>query len=237
MRKRSFSLVLLVLMATGVANAEAASRKRPKAALDAVQVSRVSAGTSFEQALRMLKLGRVAEARALLRTQLKEQPGHLEAHRVLAQLLLDGGFDAEAEAVLGQAQALSPRSTDIALTLALLQAQRGAVAVALTTLEASRASASGDAAYLAFMAALCQRLSRHVQANALLEEALAVTPGKGEWLYAQWLSRRALGDAAGARMSAEEALASGQLAREQARELKAVLRREAAPEGADEDSP
>ena len=88
MRKRSFSLVLLVLMATGVANAEAASRKRPKAALDAVQVSRVSAGTSFEQALRMLKLGRVAEARALLRTQLKEQPGHLEAHRVLAQLLL-----------------------------------------------------------------------------------------------------------------------------------------------------
>ena len=107
MSKRSFSLALLLCVVASVANAESPTRKRTKPPAEAERV-RVNAGTSFEQALRLLKLGRVAEARALLRTQLKEQPGHLEAHRVLAQLLLDGGLTSEAESVLTQAQRLSP---------------------------------------------------------------------------------------------------------------------------------
>lgn len=243
MRVRSIVLVLAALGACWT-SAEAAPRKsgRPPAVklTQPVSISPAPSATpvtGFEQAVRLLKAGRVAEARAMLRAQIKEHPGHLDARRLLVQLLLDGSFDAEAEALLIQGQAQSPQSIDLARSLALLQAQRGALTVALASLEKSRAFASADAEYLSFMAGLCQRLEKHDQANALLEEALAIAPGNADRLYAQWISRRAIGDKAGARMSAEEALASGLLSTEQARQVKAALRREPESASEDEDSP
>lgn len=193
------------------------------------KVEDVNGLTPFEQALRMLKQGRVAEARTLLRAQLQMTPAHMNARRLLAQLLMDEGFDKDAETVLQQGQDVSPQSLDVARSLALLQAKRGAVPQALETLEKSKPYVKdGDGAYLAFMAGLHQQVGQHEQANALLEQALTTAPGNGPWLYAQWVSRTALGDKLGARGSAESALASGQLTPAQSRALKAALRRDAA---------
>ncbi|WP_018609058.1 tetratricopeptide repeat protein [Uliginosibacterium gangwonense] len=201
-------------------------------------VEDVTSYSPFEQALRMLKLGRVAEARALLRTQLRLDPAHLDARRLLVQLLLDAGFKSDAEALLKQGQDLSPQSLDIARALALLQAERGAVVDALDTLENSRPYAKEtDGEYLAFMAGLCQQAGQHERANGLLEQALVTSPGNGAWLYAQWVSRRALGDRLGARGSAEAALTSGQVSKEQARLMQAALRHDAQDTSDDEVTP
>jgi len=210
---------------------------KPKAIAKGPVVEDVTSYSPFEQALRMLKLGRVAEARALLRTQLRLTPAHLDARRLLVQLLLDAGFKQDAESLLKQGQELSPQSLDIARALALLQAERGAVIDALDTLEKSRPYIKEtDGEYLAFMAGLCQQAGQHERANGLLEQALVTSPGNGAWLYAQWVSRRALGDKLGARGSAEAALATGQLSKEQARLMRAALRHDAQESSDDEDN-
>lgn len=210
---------------------------KPKIVAKGPVVEDVTSYSPFEQALRMLKLGRVAEARALLRTQLRLTPAHLDARRLLVQLLLEAGIKQDAEDLLKQGQDLSPQSLDIARALALLQAERGALVDALDTLEKSRPYAKEtDGAYLAFMAGLCQQAGHHERANGLLEQALVTSPGNGAWLYAQWISRRALGDKLGARGSAEAALATGQLSKEQARLMRAALRHDAEDSSDDEDN-
>jgi len=156
---------------------------------------------------------------------------------LLVQLLLDGGFTSDAELLLAQGQTLSPQSIDMARSLAVLQAQRGAGALALATLEKSRDFAAGDAEYLGFMAGLCQQLGQHDKANALLEAALGISHDDARWLYAQWVSRRALGNVEGARVSGEAALATGYLSTEQSRQIKSGLKHDAQIDAEDEDNP
>lgn len=227
MGTRVLSLVTVFTLVLVVAELQAAPRVMGGKAVEQPASSDVGLLSPLQQAIKALKAGRVTEARVLLRDRLKASPGDLDARRLLVRLLLDAGSRSEAEALLVEGQALSPQSTDLARSLAALQTERKAFMSALETLQKSLDYAQADGPYLAFMAAQYQRLGQHVQAAGLLVQALEISPGNGLWQLALALSRKALGDAAGARGYAALALSSGQLAPLQIRQAKALLRNDA----------
>lgn len=221
---RVLSLVIASFLALAVAELQAAPGLVRDKTVQLAVPSDAGQQPPLQQAITALKAGRVTEARALLRSQLKASPRDLDARRLLVRLLLDAGAHSEAEALLAEGQILSPQSIDLAKSLAALQTERKAFMPALETLQRSLRYAQADGAYLVFMAAQYQRLGQHVQAAGLLAQALEISPGNGLWQLALALSRKALGDTSGARECAKLALSSGQLAPVQIRQAKALLR-------------
>ncbi|MGD8644241.1 MAG: tetratricopeptide repeat protein [Chromatiales bacterium] len=157
----------------------------------------------FRQAAADLRDGRRYSAEAKLRGALREQPGHVEAARVLGALLSADGRTDEAEAILARGLRLNPDSVALAQADARLKLRLGEPAEAARVLESVLPRAQADAEYLALLATAYQRAERYGRSAELFRSALRLRPDTAVW----WAG---LGIALEADQRSSEALAAYQ---------------------------
>jgi MSHA biogenesis protein MshN len=157
----------------------------------------------FRQAVADLRNGRRYSAEAKLRGALREQPGHVEAARVLGALLSADGRTDEAEAILARGLRLNPDSVALAQADARLKLRLGEPAEAARVLESVLPRAQADAEYLALLATAYQRAERYGRSAELFRSALRLRPDTAVW----WAG---LGIALEADQRSSEALAAYQ---------------------------
>jgi MSHA biogenesis protein MshN len=139
------------------------------------------AENEYRKASGLLNQGRVAEAIDGYKRSLMRDAGHVPARRALVGLLLENKRIDEAQLYLQEGLSLNPDRSDYAMLLARIQVERGDLQGAHELLSGHAASATGDAEYLAFDAALLQRLGRHKEAVTGYQAALKLAPRAGLW--------------------------------------------------------
>lgn len=165
----------------------------------------------FRKAVASLREGRVSVAEAGFLDALKEDPKHIAARQALLGLLLDGGRNDEAEALLRRALELNPRQPRHAMVLARLEVERGELTGAVNTLVGALPYVGSDPDYYAFLAALLQRESRHKEAVDYFRIALQAVPGNAIWMMGMGMSLRATNQIAEAQEVFQRAAQSRQL--------------------------
>src|SRR4029077_15226656 len=126
--------------------------------------------------------GRLAEAQAKFKLALEHQPAHIGARQGLFGLLIEAKKTGEAEQLLQEGLQLNPHQAGFAMALARMQVERGDIPGAIDVLQKTAPAAVGSPDYLAFLAALLQRQSRHVEAVDHYQAALSLAPASGVWL-------------------------------------------------------
>jgi len=179
------------------------------------QLKRISpqqqAENEFSKANRALQEGRINDALAGYEGALSLEPLHHAARQALVGVLLKIKRNGDAETALQDGLTLDPHHASFAMLLARLQVERGAVPLALETLQKTLPYAEDQADYQAFVAALLQRQSRHDEAVAHYQIALKRVPDNGIWLMGLGISLQALHRNDDARSAYQRALASNSL--------------------------
>jgi MSHA biogenesis protein MshN len=170
-----------------------------------------TADGEFRRAATLIETGRMTEATAALRSAIEMEPRHEGARQALVVVLLDAGALDEAERVLTEGLLLNPAQTNFALILARIKLERGDPAAALAVLQAHGAAAGGNPEYLAFAAALFQRLGRHDEAIAAYQAALKQVPNVGAWWIGLGISAEAANRPQDAAEAYQRAKTSGRL--------------------------
>lgn len=134
----------------------------------------------YKQALTFLQQGRIAEAQAMLVSALEASPNNHEARQTLAGLLLDNKRHDEAKTILSAGVSIAPEQSDFRMALARLQVETGDVSSALISLEQGLAYAKNNGNYQIFLATLLQRISRHNEAIAHYNAALALNSASSD---------------------------------------------------------
>lgn len=148
----------------------------------------------FGQALALIQQQRKSEAVPHLETALQLDPGHVEARRILVGLLLESRRNAEAERILQDGLQYDLRQPALAMLLARLQVERGAMRQALGTLERTLPYADREADYHAFVAAVLQRENRNKEAINHYQIALQLAPDSAVWWMGLGISQQAVDD-------------------------------------------
>jgi MSHA biogenesis protein MshN len=115
---------------------------------------------------------------------------HEQARQALLGLLLEGGRRPEAEALLQDGLRTDPRQINLAMLLARLQVDRGALQEAIDTLQTHLPNAQWSADYLAMTAAVMARASRNREAAQFYEAALRIGPNNAVWTMGLGLALR-----------------------------------------------
>ena len=151
------------------------------------------AENEYRDAANLLEQGRLADAQEGFRRALQHNPAHDGARQGLFGLLAAAKKYGEAEQVLKDGLKLNPNQLVFAMALSSLQYERGDVAGAVETLQKSAPAAHSSPEYLARLAGLLQRQSRHQEAVERYQAALRLSPGSGVWLMGLGISLQALG--------------------------------------------
>lgn len=149
------------------------------------------ADTEYRRAYQLMRQGHNNEALAGYENAVKLYPGHDLARQNMVSLLLGKKRNAEAETLLQEGLLLDPQQASFAMLLARLQVERNAVPLALETLQHTLPYAGKQPEYLAFVAALLQRQSRHKEAAEYYRKSLQLNPQSGVWLMGLGISLRA----------------------------------------------
>lgn len=165
----------------------------------------------FNQALALIQQGRKSEALPHLKTALGLDPDLAEARQTLVGLLLESKRNAEAESLLQEGLRHNPRQASLAMLLARLQVERGALQQALVTLNTTMPFADQQPSYHAFVAAVLQRLNRNKEAITHYQIALHLAPNSAVWWMGLGISQQAVDDDEDARTSFRRALGLHQL--------------------------
>ncbi len=169
------------------------------------------AENEYRDAANWLEQGRLADAQEGFRRALQHNPAHEGARQGLFGLLAAAKTYGEAEQVLQEGLRLNPGKLVFAMALSGLQYERGDVAGAVGTLEKSAPAAHSSPDYLARLAALLQRQSRHQEAVERYQSALRLAPGSGVWLMGLGISLQALNRSQDAQDAFRRARASNTL--------------------------
>jgi MSHA biogenesis protein MshN len=164
------------------------------------------ANADFIKAGQLVQQGNSADALATYESVLRQAPGHEAARRAMISLLLDAKRATEAEQVLQVGLNLRPANAGFSMLLARLQVARGALDLAIETLETTLPHAVQQAEYQAFYAALLQRKARHLEAVEHYQQALKTAPNSGVWLMGYGISLQALSRTADAKIAFQRAL-------------------------------
>ena len=151
------------------------------------------AENEYRDAANLLELGRLADAQEGFRRALQLNPAHDGARQGLYGLLAAAKKYGEAEQVLQDGLKLNSNQLVFAMALSGLQYERGDIAGAVETLQKSAPAAHSSPDYLARLAALLQRQSRHPEAVERYQAALRLAPGSGVWLMGLGISLQAVG--------------------------------------------
>jgi MSHA biogenesis protein MshN len=146
----------------------------------------------YSQAMALISQGRKSEAQRDLENAIRLAPSHQQARQALVGLLLDEKHNGDAERVLRQGLRTDPKQVGLAMLLARLQVERGALTKALGTLQKTERYAGEQADFQAFLAAVLQRMGRHDEAVAHYQAALRQSPNSGVWLMGLGISLQAL---------------------------------------------
>lgn len=166
------------------------------------------AESEYREGARLLGQGRLPEAHEKFRVALTHDPGHVGARQGSFGLLLEAKKTGEAEQLLKEALELNAHQPGFAMALARMQVDRGDTSAAMETLQRSAPAASGSPDYLAFLAALLQRQTRHLEAVEHYRAALSLAPGSGVWLMGLGISLQALNRTQDAREAFQRARAT-----------------------------
>ncbi len=172
---------------------------------------RQRAENEFNKANRAVQEGRTNDALAGYENALLADPAYSPARRAWAGLLLSLKRNDEAEQVLQKGLNSDSHDAGLAMLLARLQVERGAISPALETLLKTLPYAEAQADYQSFVAALLQRQSRHEEAVAHYQVALKKVPNNGVWLMGMGMSLQALQRNDEARVIYQRALVSNTL--------------------------
>ena len=172
---------------------------------------RERAESEFRRAMTQVNQGRMAEGMDGLRATLVADPAYELARQTLVALLLETKRTDEAAGLLQAGLAINPANTGYTMLLARIHVERGDSPRALALLQKSEAAAQTNAEYRAFVAALYQRLGRHLEAVEQYLGALRLTPGVGAWWVGLGISQEALARQQDATESFQRAKGTGNL--------------------------
>lgn len=156
---------------------------------------RERAESEFRRAMSQVNQGRMAEGMEGLRATLAADSAYELARQTLVALLLEAKRTDEAAGLLQAGLAINPANIGYAMLLARIHVERGDPGSALALLqkfETTAKSSAASAEYHAFVAALYQRLGRHIEAVEQYQGALRLAPGTGAWWVGLGISQEAL---------------------------------------------
>ena len=137
----------------------------------------------YRRALDLLQKGRADDAGKQLRLALNADAAHTPARELLAGLMLQQGHWREAQQVLEQGIDKVPVHYPFAQLLARVHVEHGADQKALDVMEQNHRAGADNAEYVAFQAALYQRVGRYAEAVKTYGEAIKLNPQEGRsWL-------------------------------------------------------
>ena len=165
----------------------------------------------FRKANLALQEGRTNDALAGYESALLIDSSFKDARKAWVAVLIGLKRNEDAERVLQKGIKRDPRDPPFAMLMARLQVERGAVPLALETLQKTLPYAEDQAEYQAFLAALLQRQNLQEEAVAHYQVALKLAPGNGIWLMGLGISLQALKRNDDARNAYQRALASNSL--------------------------
>lgn len=157
-----------------------------------------------------LERGNLADAQARFDEALAFAADHVAARQSLLGLMLEAKRFSDAEALLLDGLD-HVRYAPFALVAARLQAERGDIVSAITTLESHENDARGNAEYLAMLAGMLQRAGRHAEAVDRYAQAIAVGNPRAVWHMGRAISLRELGRPAESRAAFQQSLETGSL--------------------------
>jgi len=175
---------------------------------------RERAESEFRRAMSQVNQGRMAEGMEGLRATIAADPAYELARQTLVALLLEAKRTDEAAGLLQVGLADNPANIGYAMLLARIHVERGDPGSALALLqkfETTAKSSAASAEYHAFVAALYQRLGRHIEAVEQYQGALRLTPGTGAWWVGLGISQEALSRPKDATESFHRAKSTGNL--------------------------
>ncbi len=172
------------------------------------------ADAEFRRATAFINQGRIAEAMEALNSTLSIDPGHEAARQTAVGLQLENRRVDEAQHLLQDGLALNPAQTGFAMLLARIQVERADLNGGLATLQKHGATAGSNPDYLAFSAAILQRLARHKEAVDIYQAVLRLQPGSGVWWMGLGISLQALKQPAEAAEAFRRARGAGTLSPE-----------------------
>jgi predicted O-linked N-acetylglucosamine transferase (SPINDLY family) len=132
-----------------------------------------------EEALRLHRAGRAAEAQAAYRKVLDLEPGRADVHGHLAILALEQGAFEEAETLARRATELDPGQASAWNNLATIQAARGDLQAAVALWQRAVDLEPEAADLRANLGKALRGLGKPAEAREHLEKALALAPGNG----------------------------------------------------------
>jgi MSHA biogenesis protein MshN len=139
------------------------------------------AEAEFRRALTFVNQGRMAEGMEAFRAALTLDPGYETARQTHVSLLLDARRVDEAAVSLQEGLEINPGNTTFASLLARILVERNDLKAALALLQKHGGAAGNNADYLAFVAALQQRLGQYREASEQYQQALRLAPQAGPW--------------------------------------------------------
>jgi MSHA biogenesis protein MshN len=169
------------------------------------------AANYYRQGLEKLQADRIEAAISDLRKAVGLQADMHTARELLAALLLRRGYSAEAYAELQRGMELEPGHTAYARLYAQSLVETGQPDEALRILSISAPYAAQQPDYLAFMAAVAQRLARHEDSVRHYMAALELKPARSAWWIGMAISLEALGRSQDAVQAYRTALAGNEL--------------------------
>lgn len=169
------------------------------------------AENEYRRGATLLQQGDIAGAEEHFRVALQQQPSHQSARHALFGLMLEARRYVEAETLLTEGLRLNPGQPGFAMALARLQVERGDNMAGINTLRRSLSAAQNSPDYLAFLAALQQRVGRHGDAVENYSAALRMAPQAGVWWMGLAISLQALKRDADAKEAFNRAKASNSL--------------------------
>jgi len=161
--------------------------------------ARQRAENEYRQAINLVSQGKNDDARVALARIVAEHPQHDNARHTLIGLLVSARKTGEAEALADERLARVPDHAGFAMISARIKFERADLAAALATLQRSGQAGQANAEYIAFTAAVLQRLGRHADAAEQYRNALRLNPGSGVWLMGLGISLQSLDRAAESR--------------------------------------
>lgn len=197
-----------------VASESAAKVQPPPQSVAAGQVTRVlsaeqRADNAYRDATQQLRQGHPLEAQKHLQQALADQPAHLDARLLYAQLLWGEGRAEPAKALLTEGIVQKPQAFALYSALAQMQLLARDADQAVTTLERGLSAAGDNAAYHALLATALQQQSRHAEAIQHYVMALRQQPDSSNWLVGLGVSLQAQGNLNGAAEAYQRALDLG----------------------------
>ncbi|WP_151636533.1 tetratricopeptide repeat protein [Noviherbaspirillum aerium] len=149
------------------------------------------AENEYRKALTAVEQGKIADGINGLETTLQLDARHAAARQSLIGLLINARRQDEAAERAREGLALDEAQPGLAMILARLRLEKGALRAAIETLERTLPHARDRADYLAFLAALLQRDERHQQAAEYYIQALQRSPQNGVWWMGLGISLQA----------------------------------------------